>query len=84
LQSRFRRRQRCKNHEKPFRFNSADGVKDLNDLHGAIAQRVSIVPRPDHLMRANYFTYFKKHHCSPDAAEFNALKIMKKDKDLTS
>ncbi len=35
-------------------------------------------------MRVNYSTYFKRHHCSFDRAEFNALKIIKKYEDLTS
>ena len=34
-------------------------------------------------MRADYLTYFEKHNCSPELAEFNASEIIEKDRDLT-
>ena len=43
---------------------------------------VSIFPLPDQFLRADYFTYFERHNCSSESAEFNASEIMKKYEDL--
>jgi len=42
----------------------------------------SIFPRPDQFLRADYLTYFERHNCSSDWAEFNASEIMEKHAGL--
>jgi len=38
--------------------------------------------RSNQFLRADYFTYFEKHNCSFELAEFNAFKIIEKHQDL--
>ncbi len=44
---------------------------------------VIIFPRLNQSMRIDYLTYFEKHNCSSDWAEFNASEIIEKYSDLT-
>ena len=58
-------------HEKYWRFWRRD------------RSAVIIFLRLNRFLRANYLTYFERHTCSSELAEFNAVKIIEKHRGLT-
>ncbi len=82
LSSRSRRLQRFRYHGKRWRFDSANALRNIESVDGSIFQLSSSFPaRIDFCALTT--TYFGRHNCSSESAEFNASKIIGKYWDLT-
>jgi hypothetical protein len=65
-----------------LRFDLVNEIEDVTAQVAAALPSLSIFPRPDQPMRADYLTYFERHNCSFESAEFNASKIIENHEGL--
>ncbi len=69
--------------EKMSRFDLVNEVEDVTAQLAATLSPLSTFLRPNQSMRIDYLTYFERHNCSSDWAEFNASEIIEKYQGLT-